>query len=212
MTISPHRKRGRPRSFEDEQIFRIISELLVHGRLSDVTLDRVAKLAGTSNQAVSQRFASKAGLLDAYVTWLHAIVRDDIGEILNAAISPLQKFRRLMVLPINPRVLPNPSASPLESWIPLLMELNRDPALARLNAERRRWFNSIGLQLIEEAQQRGELRPVEPERVLELVWSVLMGAAILWEQHAPEDIITKMVRCMDGVLDPFTTGTPVSRP
>ncbi|CAN5711710.1 hypothetical protein BH09CHL1_BH09CHL1_32380 [soil metagenome] len=210
MSNSAPRKRGRPRAFEDDEVFRIISDLLLNGTLSDVTLERVAKLAGATNQAISQRFSSKSGMLVSYLTWIGDIARADVAAICASADSPLQRFRSVMTLPINPRVLANPSPNPAENWMPILLELDRDPELARINDEGRKQFIGVVLGLIEEAQAAGELRAADPRRILELVWAVLVGAITLAEWDDREDSLTKARRLMDSVLEVFTTKTQIS--
>jgi AcrR family transcriptional regulator len=210
VSIAAPRKRGRPRAFEDDQVFRIISGLLLEGGLSDVTLERVAKLAGATNQAISQRFSSKAGMLVSYLTWIGDIARADVAEICASADSPLQRFRSVMTLPINPRVLTNPSPNPADNWMPILLELDRDPDLARINVEGREQFIGVVLQLLREAQDAGELRAGDPSKILELVWAVLVGSITLAEWDDGEDSLTKARRLMDSVLELFTTGTQTS--
>ncbi|MGH2549402.1 MAG: TetR/AcrR family transcriptional regulator, partial [Thermomicrobiales bacterium] len=180
------------------------------GSLPDVTLERVAKLAGATNQAISQRFSSKSGMLVSYLNWIGDIARADVATICASADSPLRRFRSVMTLPINPRVLANPSPNPADNWMPILLELDRDPELAKINDLGREQFVGVVLGLIEEAQAAGELRAAEPARILELVWAVLLGSITLAEWDDSEDSLTKARRLMDGVLELFTTQTQPS--
>jgi AcrR family transcriptional regulator len=195
------RGRGRPRLFENEQVFQAIARIMLDTGLATVTLDGVAEIVGTSNQALIHRYASKAGLLNAFMLWLLVIVNEDIAENLERASSPIAAIRLLLQMPMNQRVVPGMLPNSQESWLPLYHEILRDPMLAALLSTHVREFLATLSNIVAQAIEVGEfVAGLDAQRVVETLLSTTTGATFRWRLDPRGTILDAISETLDEVL------------
>jgi AcrR family transcriptional regulator len=203
-------RRGRPRSFEDAQVFQITTRILIEGGLESLTLQRIAADLGVSHQAIAQRFVSKVGLLEAYFGWYSEIVGAAQRTMRATFTSPLELIRAYLVQPLSPELVGREWNNPNVGWIIILLELQREPALTEIvHAQNRRGTRMLG-DLFAAAQDAGELREGDPYWIAELALATVTGAVVQWLFHHTGDISAKLSRCRDAVLAPYVVAHPTS--
>lgn len=195
---------GRPRSFSDEDVFRATTGLLLSGGLANATLKHVASRVGFSYQAVAQRFTSKEGLLRGYFDWMLEVVRDDAERIVAEQASNVERLRRLLTLPIDPRIFDTEVFEQEASWTLISLELRRDATLAPIIADALGVYVESLADVVREGQATGELGPGNPSEIAEFVMVAGTGAAMQWllSPHR-EPLLAKMERCIDLAIKPY---------
>jgi AcrR family transcriptional regulator len=200
---STRRKPGRPRAFEDEDVFVETTRLLLEGGISTVTLQRVAAAVGTSHQAISQRFASKSGLLQAYYTWLQEQFEANNRIMTEPHDSPLATLRARYLLGTG---VSNPERPVQELYaMPLMLELRRDPEVYRRMQAVSPTFNTLLVVLLNEAQAVGELRMCDSEELAELILTASVGGTIIWRMNPVGSMMEMMDRQIRAALRPWIT-------
>lgn len=194
---------GRPRGFSDEDVFRATTRLLLNGGLGNATLTQLASQIGYSHQAVAQRFESKERLLRAYLEWMSVGVREDAEAILRESTSSVERLKRLLTLPINPRLFDADTFEQQASWTLISLELRREPTLAPIIALQLGMYVDLLTGIVSEGQTSGELNPGDPGEIAELAIVAGTGAAMQWLLNQQEQLLTKMERCIDLALRPF---------
>jgi len=202
-TVSERARRGRPRSFEDEDVLRLTTHLLIEEGLTAVTLPRIAKDLGVSPQAIAQRFESKAGLIASYRLWFNRIVAEDIATIVREAASPLAALCELLVMPMNARMSASHWDDPNIGWILLNVELRRAPQVPPESGEDPQHFMDIVIDLIRRAQAEGTMRAGDPVATAELLIAVVAGGALQWTLQPEGDMRSRLIRYRDVVLAPY---------
>jgi AcrR family transcriptional regulator len=84
MTDTPKPKRGRPRTMDTDRTLRSAMEAYWQKDPTDVSINRIAELAGVSKPALYREFGSEDGLMQAVLDLYSTEVLSDIFEILNA--------------------------------------------------------------------------------------------------------------------------------
>jgi AcrR family transcriptional regulator len=124
-------------------------------------MDAIAARAGVGKNTIYRRWASKEELIADAVRDLSAeLDMQDDGELYPLLLARIGDFAEVFQDPLLGRILPG-----------LLGELQRNPAFARVYAERVvRPRRAAIVALLEQARERGELRhDVDPEVVADLV-------------------------------------------
>jgi AcrR family transcriptional regulator len=196
-------RRGRRRTFEDVQVFRLTTRILVSEGLGSLTLQRIAKEIGVTHQAISNRFSSKVGLLESYASWFADMAEHDRAALREQVTSPLETARRFLVQPLNPQLFGHEKNNPNVGWIIIMLELQREPALAEMvSIQNQRTVQAIG-DLLSAAQELGEVGPCNSLRLAELALAAVSGAVVQWIFTPTGDIRERLIECRDAVLDPF---------
>jgi AcrR family transcriptional regulator len=199
----PPRRPGRPRSFEDEDVFIITTRLLLEGGIGAVTLQAVARELGLTHQAISQRYASKSGLLTAFFEWLRGRSLAYNEAMRSPISSPLAAIRERFLLGTGAA---NPEDPVPELYsIPLMLELRRDPeVLARMRSFSDQ-FDSRLAELLERAQAEGELRPCDSVALADLIFAAAIGGTIIWRMNPSGSIMELMDHYIAAALRPYLT-------
>lgn len=198
------KKRGRHRTFEDIEAFHQVAMILLEGGMSSFSLPRLARRVGCSHQSLSERFTSRAGLLRAYQQWTMSIFQENVAELHRQFSSPIERIRRLLLMPLDERI---GGAGRLHSpglWVVLFLEAQRDPALADDLVESQTSIHALLRDMVADAQRQGELRAGDSALIAEALLTSTTGAAVIWLLHPVEDVFAKMERCFDGTLQRFT--------
>ncbi len=199
----PPRRPGRPRSFEDEDVFVVTSQLLLEGGISAVTLQAVARELGLTHQAISQRFASKSGLLSAMYEW-HSGRSQAYNEAMRGPhASPLTAIRERFLLGTGAA---NPDEPVPELYgMPLMLELRRDPGVVARMRSVADGFDTRLVELLDAAQAAGELHPCNSVALAELILAASIGGTIIWRVAPQGSIMAMMDRYIATALRPYLT-------
>jgi AcrR family transcriptional regulator len=198
------RKRGRRRTFEDIEVFQQLTQILLDGGMSAFSLPRLAERVRCTHQSISERFGSRAALLQAYRAWFTSIFLERADEILETVPSAVEQIRRLLLMPIDQRIVGPGRAQSPGYWVTLTLEMQRDPALAAAIADSQATLIPLFARVVAEGQQRGEFLAGDPELIAEALLTSTTGAAVLWLLRPIGDPLEDMARCFEGTLTRFT--------
>lgn len=200
---SPSRKPGRPRAFQDDDVFIVTTHLLLEGGISAVTLQRVASALGITHQAISQRFSSKSGLLQAYYDWMQAKFETHNDIMIGPHASPLEAIRARFLLGTG---VVNPNDPVQEIYaMPLMLELRRDPGVHSKIRSVPTVFEVRLVNLLDEAQKVGELRPCNSSDLAALILAASIGGTVVWRIEPTGSILDVMDRHIRTALRPYLT-------
>jgi AcrR family transcriptional regulator len=156
------RPRGRPRRASARPaIVEATLELLADRGFAETTIDAIAARAGVGRNTIYRRWSSKEELIaDA----LHELTAEldvhEADDLYGLLLDWVQDFARVFADPTFGRILPA-----------VLGELQRNPVFARVYSERvvRPRYDAL-VELLEQARDRGELRPdVDVEQAADLI-------------------------------------------
>lgn len=194
--------RGRRRTFENDQAFRIITRLLVDSGIQSVTLPAIADGLGVTHQSVSRRFISKQQLLERYADWIGDLFLKETRAIAERHTSPLEVLKDILVLPMPASAIEGQSVR-YATWLVLALELPREPAIAPLMTQSMGETRRMFANLVREAQARHELIAAEPERIAGALLSATIGAALLWTIDPIGSFPDAITEQRDLALAPF---------
>jgi AcrR family transcriptional regulator len=201
--IQKPKKRGRRRTFEDIDAFQHVTNILLEGGMSAFSLPALARRVGCSHQSLSERFASRAGLLQAYRNWTNSIFRENVLEIRKQTPSPIEQVRQLLLMPLDPRIVGTDGVFAPGLWVILSLEFRREAVLVESITDGQRRLGELLRSMVEDAQQQDELREGDPGLIAEALLTATTGAAVLWLLRPVDEILEKMERSFEGTLARF---------
>ncbi|MCC6703358.1 MAG: helix-turn-helix transcriptional regulator, partial [Thermomicrobiales bacterium] len=89
----------RKRRFENEDAFWATTRVLMTDGYARLTLAAVGKELGCSAPALSKRFGSKRGLIEAYLEWSEETIRERFALVRGRFASPLEALLNRYLLP-----------------------------------------------------------------------------------------------------------------
>lgn len=194
--------RGRRRTFEDDQAFRVITRLLLDSGMHAVTLPAIAGRLGVTHQSVGRRFLSKQRLLERYSEWIYEIFIEEWRAIAARHASPLATLKDMLVMPMAPRAIDGEQGRDA-SWLLLMLELRRDREVGPGMAQRMAGTRQMVVDLVRAAQERRELVAADPERIANALFVAVTGAAALWTIDQSRGFDEAVAEQRDLALAPF---------
>ncbi len=186
---------GRPRSFENEDVFRATAAVLArlgHGGLS---LEAVAQEVGVSGPAISKRFGSKRALLREYLAWTVQNARTRFHTSREQHASPLAALWARCLMPFEDRP---EELSAFSGWL----DLRKDPDLAPLLQERRQVWETEAASLLAEAQEAGEVIACDVNALASAVTAALSGATLHWSGD-DESLLRRYEAILETIVGPY---------
>lgn len=201
-TTSKSRARRRF-AFSDEQVFQAITRLLVEGGIAGVSLPTIARCIGFTHQALTYRFTSRAGLMEAYAAWLWGFSHRNQESIREAAPSPLAALRSLYLLPLDSRLTGIEAEGSPAAFVFILLECNRDPVLQATLTGYLAEVEERLAGIISEAQERGDLRREEPALIADALLCAVTGAAVYSAGAPVDEAWVRMSQAYDVAIHPY---------
>lgn len=190
--------RGRPRKVEDEVVFLALTQLIEQHGLAGVTLQRVARVAGCSQQMLSHRFPS-GGLLSAYALWMSNVMREQMDAIVAAESSPVAAIAQILRMTIA--TSPPGRIGINASWLQVMLDLRRDQEVAAEMALLTQDSEDLVTGLVERAQRTGELTDAVPAReITETILALVTGAVAKFILNPAEPLIPRIERFSERAL------------
>ena len=196
-------KVGRPRAFQDEDVYRVMLNVISKVGYSGLTFALVAAQIKCTTSALIRRFGDKRSLVQGFILWLSHQQDNTISQIGNGSVSPLERLRSKWFMG-NARsgIMPPSDASP-ELFLAFFVEVRSDPAyrphLARLAAD----FERQIVNDLDQAVSNGEIRKTDTSQLGHLLNSGMLGAVSLWLDHQREPIQTELARTFDAIMRPY---------
>jgi AcrR family transcriptional regulator len=197
-------KVGRPRAFQDEDVYRVMMDVIAEVGYARLTFALVSVQIKCTTSALIRRFGDKKSLVRGFIAWIteqqNALFRmyDDQG------LSPLEVLRARLYLPTNSKVdTDNFTAASAKNFLAFFIEARSEPAyrpeLARLSRE----FEDHAADTIRAAVEAGDLRPCNAPELAHLILVSLIGAQSLWLDHQRGSMLDEMERVWSYVIVPY---------
>ena len=193
---------GRRRTFENEQAFQQITQILLDSGMSTLSLPILARRLGVTHQSLGKRFTSRSLMLRAYLRWMLDRYEESFQRAVADVTSPLERLWFLLILPIDSSITGREAGIPAE-WIVLNLEINRDSELQPLMIAQNRAIVERILAAIRESISAGLIRDVDPGELAERLYTATLGGAVYWLQTRDSVGVTRMERACAEVLRPL---------
>ena len=190
---------GRPRSVSDEAIFDAVAEEVTAVGPSGLTLMGVARRAGLSAPALTQRFGSKRGLLVAFAARETTGIGGIVADAREGASGPLEALRRTLVGLPGPITTREGVANNLAF---LQLDLT-DPDLHRHAADLSRALRAELASLLEEAERNGEVVVDSCDVLADSLYTVYCGALLTWAIDGTGELADWLGERIDRTLAPY---------
>lgn len=191
------RNGGRPRRFENEDVFRATARALNQVGYGRLTLDIVAHEVGVSAPALSKRFGSKGTLMREYIEWMAENTDARFRRVRQEHDSPLAALLARYLIPMEER---------LEEFGPLTgsAEIKLDPELGPiLEACWRIWDREVAA-LLSEAQNAGELIACNTRDLSRAIGAALGGETARWSPQAGP-LLDRYRTAFATIIGPYMT-------
>ncbi len=197
-------KVGRPRAFQDEDVYRVMMDVIAEVGYARLTFALVAAQIKCTTSALIRRFGDKKSLVRGFIAWITEQQNDLFRMYDGQDLSPLNVLRARLYLPTNSTIDPNNfTAASAKNFLTFFVEARSEPAyrpeLARLSRE----FEEHAAETIRAAVAAGELRPCNAPELAHLVLVSLVGAQSLWLDHQRGSMIDEMERVWSYVIVPY---------
>ena len=193
---------GRPRSVSDEVIFDAVAQVVTEVGPGGLTLGAVARRAGLTAPALTQRFGSKRGLLLAFATRETGTVAEFFAAKRSGEPGPLTAVRAALADYTGPIT----TREGLANNLAFLQRDLTDPDLHERAAEQSRQLRAEIEKLLREAIEIGDLTTDAPEALAETLYAIYCGAQMTWAIDGAGDLTEWMAEHVDRVLAPYRTG------
>jgi AcrR family transcriptional regulator len=201
-----HRSVGRPRTFDDADIFHATATVLAQFGPYGLTLGAVASELGCTAPALNKRFQSKQGLIIGFIKWSTERVRRRFDEMRDRHASPLAALRARFAMPASER---NDEVADTDHYWNLdafYATSASDPELLPLIAARGDVFRDETAALLRDALEAGEIASCDPEHLTKILLAALCGVVYLvttW--HRNEIIEERLGDMVDDIVGPYRT-------
>jgi AcrR family transcriptional regulator len=172
------------RDFRRDQVIDVARRLFGERGTTDVSMDEIASEAGVARSTVYVYFANRDELLRACLQRMHEQLTEGIAETWGQETEPALRLERLIV-----EMLARVDDSPAFFRLALVTQgtpargaeaVGNELALISLSIAR------LIRDLVVEGIERGEFRPVDPDRATTLIGQQIYGAmAVRAEDPAP---------------------------
>lgn len=204
IAIREPRSAGRPRVYDDRDIFVAVARVLARAGFSGVTVAAVAAELGCTGPGLSKRFGTRHDLLLAYLAWSTEQAQERFRRVRERHASPLAALRARVEIPVDERRDEMADPAGYANLVTLYYAGVVDPILRPAILRRRAVLAAETARLLAEAVEAGELVACEPERLSRVLLAALTGVAQLAAMCPPgtgmEQLLGEMV---DEVIAPY---------
>ena len=192
---------GRPRTVSDDTVFQAVAETVTEVGPAGLTLAAVARRAGLTAPALTQRFGSKRGLLLAFATREAGSVAAVFDAARARAAGPLEALRDGLAALTGPITTREGLANNLAF---LQLDLT-DDELHTHSVTQSRALRRQMVTLIEEAAAAGHLKTDEPAELADTLYAVYCGAQLTWAIDGSGELTHWLAERLDRALAPHRT-------
>jgi len=194
----PRRKVGRPRAFQDEDVFRVMVSVVSEVGYSGLTFALIAAQIHCTTSALIRRFGDKEMLVQRFITWISTTAES------HEATAPKQSkpLDRIYAGWFTTR---SDSGRPMpEMFLTFFVEARSNPAyrpqLAQLTDGYSRWVKGD----LRDAVETGDLkRDTDVDGLTALLVSAVIGAISIWVDHQRGSLQDAVTGVLDIALAPY---------
>ena len=198
------REGGRPRSFENDDVFLATAAVLSRLGYSRLSLDAVAQEIAVSGPAISRRFGSKHGLLRDYLAWSIETAQQRFCTVRTLHASPLAALCARYLMPFDERP---EELSAFTGWL----DMRCDDDLAPLLRARKTMWEEEAASLLAAAREAGELTDCDTAALARSMTAALAGATLLWFPD-DEPLLHRYAEILETLLRPYRTDSLPANP
>ena len=201
-----HNRVGRPRAFQDDDVYRVMANVIADVGYSGLTFALIAAQIKCTTSALIRRFGDKRSLVQGFILWLAGLQENSFQQYRDKQISPLNMLRGRWLIPtVQSKGVVDMMERP-ELFMTFFIEARSDPAyrphLATLAAR----FESEVAKGLQDAVAAGEIRECDTHEVAHTLDCAMTGALSLWLDHQRTPYADEMGRVFDAVISPYSTG------
>jgi AcrR family transcriptional regulator len=194
------RKVGRPRAFQDEDVFRVMVSVVSEVGYSGLTFALVAAQIHCTTSALIRRFGDKEMLVQRFITWISTTAEANSESTLSD-LTPLDRIYAGWFSPRSEKGRAMP-----EMYLTFFVEARSNPAyrpqLAQLTDGYTRWVTKD----LNEAVSDGSLKSsTDIDQVARLLVSAVIGAISIWVDHQRGTVREVVTGVLDVALAPYRT-------
>jgi len=207
------RKRRRKHAFSDEQVFRIITKLILDEGITGVSLPAIAKHLGYSHQALTYRYVNRAGMLEHYAAWVRQRTVEAQEAVIRASATPLAAFRAVMVAGAVGYLGEAEAATDSGLMTRLFVEMQRDPDVRPLMKHIEGSGRERLVAIVAESQRLGELTDrFAPIVIVDATAYAAFGAAAVHVGEPYPAMMQRIQSAVESTLRPFLPEVVGARP
>ena len=202
------REVGRPREFADEDVFPATTQAIKLYGYRGLSMRKIALLMNRSAPALTNRFGSLIGLLDAYLDWSADLSQTRFEQVRNEYPSPLEALRARFRIPAQERPDEVAEDSSNAPYLIFFLEGRLDPNLEPIIDRHRRRFEEGIVDLLERAREAGEITVSDAQALAHSILSALSGAEMMWSPRQEVSLFEVQEQVLDTVLDRYRVSSP----
>lgn len=198
------RQVGRPRTYNDDEVFLATAAVLARNGHAGLTLAAVAADLGCTAPALNNRFGSKGDLLIAFLEWSNALAQTRFDQVRAEHSSPLAALRARFAMPAENRQDEMMAPKNYANLVMLSFAAASDPVLRPILDQRRHLFEKQIWSLLRDAREAGELTECDTRRLAWVLFTALTGTAHLMALgHPGQTIEDQLGNMVDEVIAPY---------
>jgi len=196
--IAPVRNKvGRPRAFQDEDVYRVMVDVISEVGYSGLTFALIAAQIRCTTSALIRRFGDKQSLVQGFISWLSS----DQDDSENAALADLEPIDRIKARWLRARTN-SPKARP-ELYLAFFIEARSDPAYRARLATLSEQVEGFVVDDLDDAVSARQLRVTDTRELGHTLVCALLGSVSLWLDHQRSTLDAAVSRTLSAVLDPY---------
>jgi AcrR family transcriptional regulator len=201
--ITNSRDVGRPRSFEDDAIFKATSTVLARDGHSRLTLAAVAEQLGCTPPALSKRFGSKRGLLLGFAAWSRRLTEERICRVAASPGAPLDLLAGFILGTVSGQAAEWSGAPGLANLLVFNIETAMDPEFRVIWLEHTLLYEEAFARWLRDAQTAGDLEPACDISVLaRALLAGFTGAAVRWTAESQASVEARYREVIEAIIGP----------
>jgi AcrR family transcriptional regulator len=194
---------GRPRAFQDDDVYRVMTNVISDVGYSGLTFALIAAQIKCTTSALIRRFGDKRSLVQGFILWLAEQQEAAFQQYRDKQVSPLNTLRGRWFVPVQPGTNVKEMVQQPELFLTFFIEARSEPAyrphLAKLND----YFESEVTKAISDAVDAGELGKCDPPELAHTLNCAMTGAMSLWLDQPRTPFAQAKERTFNAVLSPY---------
>jgi AcrR family transcriptional regulator len=194
---------GRPRAFQDDDVYRVMTNVIGEVGYSGLTFALIAAQIRCTTSALIRRFGDKRSLVQGFILWLAGRQDDVFQRLRDKQVSPLNILRARWFISTEPRTKIEEMTEKPELFLSFFIEARSEPAyrpqLAKLVGD----FEAGIRQEIGEAVRAGELIDADPADLAHTLNCAMTGAISHWMDHQRGPLTNELELVFNSVIRPY---------
>jgi AcrR family transcriptional regulator len=194
---------GRPRAFQDEDVYRVMTNVISDVGYSGLTFALIAAQIKCTTSALIRRFGDKRSLVQGFILWLADQQETAFQDYRDKQVSPLNILRGRWFIPATPDAEVEKVIHQPELFLTFFIEARSDPAYRPQLAKLDEHFESEVAKATADAVAAGELADCDTTELAHTLNCAMTGAMSLWLDQPRTPFAQAMERTFNAVIEPY---------